>query len=137
MGPEAAILNDYYEGRSLCAGSSPRLGWWCVQRTTHWCHLFVPNELLQGACQHHNGNSNAAVAFTRLKRDYPEVTANCSDFNPTAQGPGFVMDIPATMMTKFDWSGETGVDAHPGHILQAPLKLKPEPLTSYPSALPP
>ena len=36
--------------------------------------------------QHHNGNSNAAVAFTRLKRDYPEVTANCSDFKFAGRG---------------------------------------------------
>ena len=27
-----------------------------------------------------NGNSNAALAFARLKHDHPEVTAGCSDY---------------------------------------------------------
>ena len=36
--------------------------------------------------QHQNGNSNAAVAFSRLKRDYPEVTANCSDLKFPGRG---------------------------------------------------
>ena len=44
----------------------------------------------------HN-RSNAAVAFTRLKNEHPDVTANCSDFKfPDARGRKGQRNKPAT-----------------------------------------
>ena len=36
--------------------------------------------------QRRHGDSNAAVTFGRVNRDYPEVTANSSDFKICGQG---------------------------------------------------